>query len=197
MTSHLKDFWQRLQTGVEVAVAGNTPDKLLGVRDGFVRFFEEGLARRVSVAVVPQPLEEPPVGLPISDAEVVRLARQHTAEMEERLAATYHFYVAAEAGLHTLEVGETQRFFIRHWVVMRGPLGEAWGSSGSVQLPDRLVAGLDSDQLPFALPGTRRRGGMTSSLTGGLETRREATAAATLHALSTLYYGTFEDRMRR
>lgn len=197
MTTHLKDFWQRLQTGVEVAVAGNTPDKLLGVRDGFVRFFEEGLARRVSVAVVPQPLEEPPVGLPISDAEVVRLARQHTAEMEERLASTYHFYVAAEAGIHTLEVGEMQRFFIRHWVVVRGPLGEAWGSSGSVQLPDRLVAGLDSDQLPFALPGTRRRGGMTSSLTGGLETRREATAAATLHALATLYYGTFEDRMRR
>lgn len=177
-------------------MAGNTPDKLLGVRDGFVRFFEEGLARRVSVAVVPQPMQEPPVGLPISDAEVVRLARSRTAEMESRLGSTYHFYVTAEAGLHTLEVEELQRFFIRHWVVMRGPLGEAWGSSGSVQLPDRLVAGLDSDQLPF-VPGTRRRGGMTSSLTGGLETRREATAAATLHALATLYYGTFEDRLRR
>src|SRR6185312_12032689 len=49
----LKDFWQRLQKGVEVAVAGHTSDQLLGVRDGFLRFFHDGLDKTVSVAVVP------------------------------------------------------------------------------------------------------------------------------------------------
>ena len=54
MIRDLKNFWQRLQTGVEVAVAaGASPDKLLGVRDGFLRYFHDGLDRPVSVAVVP------------------------------------------------------------------------------------------------------------------------------------------------
>lgn len=197
MISDLKDFWHRLQTGVEVAVAGNTPDKLLGVRDAFFRFFHETLERRVPVAVVPQPVAEPPLGLLISDVDVVRQARRYAGEIEGALAGQYHFYVAAEAGLQPLDVDERHGFFLRHWVVVRGPLGEAWGSSGAVELPERLVAGLDSDQLPFAIPGTRRRGGLTSSLTGGLETRREATASAALHALSTLFYSTLEERRRR
>jgi non-canonical (house-cleaning) NTP pyrophosphatase len=197
MATDLKDFWQRLQTGVEVAVAGSTSDKLLGVRDGFLRFFHQGLERRVSVAVVPQTVEELPLGLLISDVEVVRLARERAAVLETELAAPYHFYAAVEAGLQPLDVDDRHAFFLRHWVVLRGPLGESWGSSGSIQLPDRLVAGLDSDQLPFAIPGTRKRGGMTSSLTGGLETRREATAEATLHALSTLFFSSFEERARR
>jgi hypothetical protein len=76
-------------------------------------------------------------------------------------------------------------------------MGEAWGASGSVQLPDRLVAGLDGAQIPFAVPGTRRAGGMISSLTGGLENRRRATAQSTFHALSTLFYGVLESRRAR
>jgi hypothetical protein len=81
---------------------------------------------------------------------------------------------------------------------VRGPLGEAWGSSGSIQLPERIVAGLDSDQIPFAaVPGTRKSGGMISSLTGGLETRRKAIALSTLHAVSTLFYGVLETRPLR
>ena len=78
----LKYFWQRLQTGVEVAVAGHAPDKLLGVRDGFLRFFHDGLDRAVSVAVVPQPVEEERVGLLVTDEEVVRQARRRVMELE-------------------------------------------------------------------------------------------------------------------
>lgn len=190
----LKSFWQRLQTGVEVAVAGHTPDKLLGVRDGFLRFFHDGLDRTVSVAVVPQSVEEEPVGLLVSDEEIVRQARKRVTELQEKLGDTYHFYIASEGGIESLGVDGEHRYFIRNWTVIRSPLGEAWGASGAVQLPDRLVAGLDTAQIPFAVPGTRRSGGMTSSLTGGLETRRKTIALSTLHAISTLFYGVMESR---
>lgn len=194
MIPDLKNFWQRLQKGVEVAVAGHTPDKLLGVRDGLLRFFHDGLDRIVSVAVVPQTVEEAPMGLPVSDEEVLQLARRRAMELESALAGTYHFYIATEGGVHSLEVDGKVCHFVRNWTVVRGVLGEAWGSSGSIQLPDRLVAGLDSAQIPFAVPGTRRSGGMISSLTGGLETRRKAIAVSTLHCISTLFYGVLESR---
>jgi non-canonical (house-cleaning) NTP pyrophosphatase len=194
MGMDLKNFWQRLQTGVEVAVAGHTPDKLLGVRDGFLRFFHDGLDRTVSVAVVPQSVEEEPVGLLVSDEEVVREARRKALELEEKLRGNYHFYISSEGGIESLDIDGAQRYLIRNWTVMRSPLGEAWGSSGAIQLPERLVAGLDSAQIPFAVPGTRRSGGITSSLTGGLETRRKNIALSTFHALSTLFYGVLESR---
>jgi non-canonical (house-cleaning) NTP pyrophosphatase len=194
MLPNLKNFWQRLQSGVEVTVAGPSPDKLLGVRDGFLRFFHDGLDRAVSVAVVPQPSDDPPLGLPISDEEVIRFARQKVADMEAALGDNYHFYVATEGGLHSLEVDGRLCYFVRNWTVVRGPLGEAWGSSGSIQLPERIVAGLDSDQIPLAVPGTRKSGGMIASLTGRLETRRQAVAESTLHAISTLFYGVLESR---
>lgn len=190
----LKNFWQRLQTGVEVAVAGQAPDKLLGVRDAFLRFFHDGLDRTVSVAVVPQPIDDEPVGLPVSDEEVLRLARKKVLAMQERLGENYHFYIATEGGVETLDVDGEHRYFIRNWTVVRSPLGETWGSSGAVQLPNQIVAGLDDAQVPFAVPGTRRSGGMISSLTGGLETRRKTVALSTLHAISTLFYGTLESR---
>jgi non-canonical (house-cleaning) NTP pyrophosphatase len=194
MSTDLKSFWQRLQTGVEVAVAGHAADKLLGVRDAFLRFFHDGLDRTVSVAVVPQAVDDEPVGLPVTDEEVVHLARKKALDLEARLGGTYHFYIATEGGIEIIEVDGDQRYFIRNWTVVRSPLGETWGSSGAVQLPDRLVRGLDSAQVPFAVPGTRRSGGITSSLTGGLETRRKTVALSTLHAISTLFYGVLESR---
>lgn len=194
MSTDLKNFWQRLQTGVEVAVAGHTADKLLGVRDAFLRFFHNGLDRTVSVVVVPQPVDDDPVGLPVTDEGVISLARKKVLEMEGRLGSTYHFYIATEGGIEVLDVDGDQRYFVRNWTVVRSPLGETWGSSGAVQLPDRLVARLDSAQVPFAVPGTRRSGGITSSLTGGLETRRKTIALSTLHAISTLFYGVLESR---
>lgn len=175
-------------------MAGHTADKLLGVRDAFLRFFHDGLDRTVSVAVVPQSVEDEPVGLPVTDEEVVSLARKKVLDMETRLGDTYHFYIATEGGIEVIEVGGDQRYFIRNWTVVRSPLGETWGSSGAVQLPDRLVKGLDSAQVPFAVPGTRRSGGITSSLTGGIETRRRTVALSTLHAISTLFYGVLESR---
>jgi non-canonical (house-cleaning) NTP pyrophosphatase len=194
MTMDLKNFWQRLQTGVEVAVAGQTPDKLLGVRDAFLRFFHDGLDRTVSVAVVPQPVDDDPVGLLVTDEEVLRHARRKVMDLEQKLGANYHFYIATEGGIETLDVEGEHRYFVRNWTVVRSALGETWGSSGAVQLPDRIVAGLDHAQVPFAVPGTRRSGGMISSLTGGLETRRKTIALSTLHAISTLFYGTLESR---
>jgi non-canonical (house-cleaning) NTP pyrophosphatase len=197
MITDLKNFWQRLQTGVEVAVAGTGADKLLGVRDGLLRYFQEGLERTVSVAVVPQEVVEASFGLPVSDEETLRLARERALHLEKSLADSYHFYIATEGGIHSLDVDGQHRYFIRNWTVVRGLLGEAWGSSGSVQLPDRIVAGLEDEQIPLAMPGTRKSGGMISSLTGGLETRRKAIAVSTLHALSTLFYGVLESRPGR
>src|SRR5215210_3677079 len=195
MTTDIKNFWQRLQTGVEVAVAGTASENLLGVRDAVLRYFHDGLDRTVSVAVVPQTVSDSPIGLPFTDEETLRLARQRVAELEAKLGSTYHFYIASESGIHAIDVDSgSPRYFIRYWTVVRGTLGESWGSSGSVQIPDRIVAGLDHAQIPFAVPGTRRSGGIIRSLTGGLESRRKAINTATLHALSSLFYGVLESR---
>jgi non-canonical (house-cleaning) NTP pyrophosphatase len=194
MTTDLKNFWQQLQTGVEVAVAGTASENLLGVRDAVLRYFHDGLDRTVSVAVVPQTVSDAPIGLPFTDEETLRLARRRVAELEAKLGSTYHFYIASESGIQAIDADTGPRYLIRYWTVIRGTLGEAWGSSGSVQIPDRIVAGLDQAQIPFAVPGTRRSGGIIRSLTGGLESRRKAINTATLHALSSLFYGVLESR---
>ena len=194
MTTDLKSFWQRLQTGVEVAVAGTASENLLGVRDAILRYFHDGLDRTVSVAVVPQTVSDASIGLPFTDEDTLRLARQRVGELEAKLGSAYHFYIASESGIHAIDVDGGPRYFIRYWTVIRGTLGEAWGSSGSVQIPDRIVAGLDQAQIPFAVPGTRRSGGIIRSLTGGIESRRKAITTATLHALSSLFYGILESR---
>ena len=186
---YVGDFWQRLQRGVEVAVAGSTPDRQLGVRDGFRRFFRERFDRPISIAVVAQEGLEEPTGLPITDEELMTLVESRTEDLERRLRGHYHFFVASEGGLHTVERNGRALHFVRNWTLIASPIGRAWGASGSVQLPTQLVSGLARDQMPFAVPGTRRSGGMISSLTGGLETRRRAVETATLHALSTLFYG--------
>jgi non-canonical (house-cleaning) NTP pyrophosphatase len=198
MITDAKSFWQRLQSGVEVAVAGTNSDALLGVRDAFVRFFHDGHDRTVSVAVVPQSVGDiPPIGLPFSDEETLRLARLRVRELEARLADTYHFYIATEGGLSAIDLDGSTRYFVRNWTVVSGVLGEAWGSSGSVQIPDRIVKGLDQTQIELAVPGTRKSGGMLRSLTGGLETRRKAIAQSTLLAISSLFYGILESRHAR
>lgn len=184
-----REFWQRLQRGVEVAVAGSTPDRQLGVRDGFVRFFRKRLDRPISIAVVAQEGQEEPVGLPVSDREVMDLVAARGRDLEERFRGHYHFFIASEGGIHTLEQDGKTLYFVRNWTLVVSPIGQAWGASGSVQLPPSLVSGLARDQVPFVVPGTRRSGGMISSLTGGLETRRRAVEVATIHALSTLFYG--------
>lgn len=193
----LTEFWSRFPTGVEVAVSGSQSDKLFGVRDGFRRYLYEGLERPLPVAVVPHAEEDRPRGLELSDEMTVALARAKARQLERELGSAYHFFVAAEGGLHTVELDGVAHVFVRCWVAILGVLGEAWGASGSVEIPGRLLEGLDEGQLTFAVPGTRRSGGMINSLSGGLETRRSAVEEATVHALSTLFYGVLESRSIR
>jgi non-canonical (house-cleaning) NTP pyrophosphatase len=196
-SSHLTEFWNRFPTGVEVAVAGVHPDKLLGVRDAFRRYLYEGLDHPLPVAVVPQAEDDEPSGLELTDEATVEQARGKALRLEERLGTTYHFYVAAEGGLHAVDAATGPHYFVRCWVTIVGVLGEAWGASGSIEIPERLLEGLDEGQLSYAVPGTRRSGGMISSLSGGLESRRLAVTEATIHALSTLFYGVLESRSVR
>jgi len=192
---NLRSFWGRFQKGVEVAVAGSAPDKLLGVREGFLRYFHDGLVRPVPVVVVPHSeADGDRGGLSHSDEETLALARQKVTTLRERLGEAYHFYAGVEGGLHSLEVGGATHYFVRSWTVLLASAGEAWGASGSIEIPGRLIEGLEGSQVPFSVPGTRRSGGMISSLTGRLETRRSAAAEATFHALATLFYGILESR---
>ena len=192
MAADLRAFWERFQTGIEIAVASSASHKLLGVRDGFLRYFHDGLHRFVPVVIVPHGEVEVPSCLPVTDEEAIEAARREAQTLEGQLGDSYHFYVGSEGGLHSLEVEGRTHYFARTWTVIRAPVGEAWGGSGSIQLPDRLVDGIGDERVPFAIPGRRRSGGMIASLTGGMETRRSAVAAATLHALSTLFYGMLE-----
>lgn len=200
MARDLEEFWQRFRAGIDVAVGGDLPDKLMGVRDGFTRYFGEvlrqGLAEPVSVAVVAQPQDEETTPLPLDDLETLELARQRARGLQEKLGDTYGFYVSVEAGLEHFGPPGEVRHFVRSWAVVRGLGMETWGSSGAVQLPEAVTHGLDVDDIPFAIPGRLRRGGMVSSLTGNLEDRRSSTAQATVHALSTLMYGLIESRPR-
>ncbi len=186
-------------------MGGDLPDKLLGVREGFRRYFtsaREGLERSgldwsVSVSVIPQPQDEAATPLPLSDTTTLELARSRARELAEQGGDRYAFYVGTEAGLLDLEIEGRHRYFVRSWTVVIGLGDEAWGSSGSVQLPAQLIDGLDGADIPFAIPGRRRSGGMVSSLTRGGENRRSATSLATFHALSTLLYGWIESRPRQ
>jgi non-canonical (house-cleaning) NTP pyrophosphatase len=194
MAPDVRDFWRRFQNGIEVAVATTNPDVLLGVREGLLRYFHDGLEQPVSVAVVPQAAAEERHGLLVSDEEVLASARRRACELQQRLGDTYHFYIGSEAGIHPIDVDGRTRYFVRSWVVLLGLGGESHGGSGSLELPERLVAGLDNSELGIVIPGTRRRGGMIKALTGGLETRSTAVAVGVLHAISTLLYGVIESR---
>ncbi len=190
-------FWSRFQTGIEVAVARPAADKLFGIRDGFRRYFQDTLGRSVPVVVVPHEEAAERTRLPLSDEETIQLARRQAMELRQSLGDTYHFYAGAEGGLHSVELDDGAHYFVRSWCVILGIAGEAWGASGSVEIPQRLIAGLDDEQIPFAVPGTRRKGGMISSLTGGHETRRSAVALATFHALSSAFYDRLESHPLR
>lgn len=194
MPQNLEDFWQQFQGRIEVVVGGDLPDKVLGVREGFLRYFDE-LEGSPPVRVSPRRQEgEAQVPLPLSDEEILQLALERTRQLERRETTESVFYVGSEAGLATVRSGKETRHFVRTWTVVVGLGDEAWGSSGSVQLPERLIDGLDDAEIPFAIPGRRRHGGMVSSLTGGAEHRRSTTALATFHAVSSLMYGLTESR---
>lgn len=198
MARKLREFLGEFQRGIEVCVPGDGSDALLGVRDAFLRFFRDDQGRPLPVAVVPQ--EPAPQiasgGLATSDEEALARARAASRELEHRVPGVYHFYLAVEGCIHSLEIDGSRRYFARSWAVVRGVAGESFGSSGSVQLPIRLVEGLEPDEVATSIPGSRRSGGMLASLTGGLETRRTAVAESTLHALATQFHGVLGSRPR-
>jgi len=194
MPADLREFWSRFQSGVEVAVDGASSDRSLGVRDGFLRYFHDGLERPVPVAVVAQEIERPALrGLATSNEEAITRARERAHHLRERLRETYHFYVSSEAAVEGLEVTGHVHHFVRTWTVLVGVVGEAWGSSGAVELPAGVIAGTEAEAAGSAA-GTRRSGGLVSSLTGGLENRRRAVALGTLHALASFFHGLLEPR---
>ncbi|MDY7095655.1 MAG: DUF84 family protein [Acidobacteriota bacterium] len=171
-------------------MASPNPEKLLGVRDGFLTYLRQHLSRVVPVALVPHQVQDRLLGLPLRDEDTVDLTRSRARALAEELGNTYQFYVSTEGGLDGVEAGDKSLFFVRSWTAIVGPGGgEALGASSAVQLPERLIEGLENEDLPLAVPGTRRSGGMMSSLTGGVETRRRAVASATFNALSSLFYG--------
>jgi non-canonical (house-cleaning) NTP pyrophosphatase len=197
MAPDLREFLGEFQRGIEVCVADSGADTLFGVRDAFRRFFRNDAGEVAPVAVVQQELHTPLTGLPLSDGEAISRARRAVRQMEEKLPGVYHFYLATEACYHSVDLGDSTPFFVRSWAVLSGIAGESLGSSGSLQLPPHLVDGLGMEQLPHSIPGTRRSGGILASLTGGLESRRTAVATATLHALSTQFFGILDTRRTR
>jgi len=179
-------------------VADSIPDKLLGVREGFLRYFHDGLDRPVPVSVVARPeTDGADAPLPITDEEILELARRRALDLQARMGEAFDFCVGSETGLLNFGAGDEERSFVRSWTVLIGLGEEVWGSSGSLQMPRRLIDGIAEAEVPYAIPGTRRSGGMVSSITGGLENRRSATALSTLHALSTLLYGQLQARPLR
>jgi non-canonical (house-cleaning) NTP pyrophosphatase len=183
-------FWTRLPSGVEVAASTAAAAELLGVRDGFLRYFRNGLSMDLPVVVVPHPTARESAGLHLSDESAMSEAMAQASGLQSELGEQYHFYVGCQGCVHTLESDGAPRCFVRSWTAVVGVTGDAFGSSGSVEIPQRLVEGVGdgSARAISSVPGTRRRGGMIGSLTGGLENRRSAVAASTLHALSSLLY---------
>jgi non-canonical (house-cleaning) NTP pyrophosphatase len=191
-TGSLSDFLGRYQRGIEVGVAGASADELLGVREAFRRFFQDGLGRPVAVAVVPQEHERPLRGLAGSDGEAIAAARLGAERIAERLGPHYQFYVGLDVGVQAIDLPEGTRYLLRSWSAVFGPPGLAFGASGSLELPARWLDERGAER--EGVPGTRRGGGLISTLTGGLESRRAAVAQATLHALATLFYGILAGR---
>ncbi|MEM7050660.1 MAG: DUF84 family protein [Acidobacteriota bacterium] len=181
-----KQFWRDLQKGLAVAVAGATPAHLLGVRDAVLRYLHHVVGLKTSVAVVPQPVDTGSRGLAVSEVEVVEALRSRLQEVELQVGEEYALLVAAEGGVHSLDLDLGPKSFVTSWAVVRTSFGEGLGSSGSIELPAEVM--MRSGALGRG--GTRRSGGMLSSLTGGQENRRRATATATFHALCALFYGT-------
>lgn len=178
-------------------MASTRSEILLGVREGVVRYFHRALGRPVPVAVVPQEVADRPRGLAASDAEMIAGCRSRVRELEARLGASYHFYVAVEEGIETLDLGEGVRHFVRSWAVIQGLGGYACGGSGSLEVPGRLFEERTGEGEPRReLAGLRRQAGLVATLSGGLESRRSAAAAAAFNAVAGLFFELYSGHPR-
>ncbi len=187
MQEHHKEFWSRFQHSADVLVASRDSDQLLGVSDGFRRYLR-GLDREMALSVDPDPEAHEESMLWTTAEDTLAAAHRQVTELTGRTPAPWTFCIALEEGLATLDVGGRPREFLFSWAVLSCALGTTCGGSGPLEIPERLTAGADPSGR-VAVPATRRRGGILGSLTGGLESRREAFALATLHALSSLFFG--------
>ena len=110
MIPGLSEFWSQItsseegSSGVEVAVGSAQSDKLLGVRDGFVRYFGQGMGRPLPVAVHSEPDVEDGTHIPLTDEECLTLAHDRVLELRSRASARYQFWVCSEMGIHSLEL---------------------------------------------------------------------------------------------
>ncbi len=182
---------------MEVAVGSTRSEILLGVREGFIRYFHGALDRPVPVAVVPQEVADVPRGLASSDSEIIERCRERVRELEGRLGDAYQFYVAVEEGIETLDLGDSVRHYVRSWAVIQGLGSLSCGGSGSFEVPrqlfDESVARADSRR---KLSGLRRHAGLVATLSGGLESRRSAAATAVFNAVAGLFFELYSGHPR-
>lgn len=187
------DFWRRLQSRIDVAVASQLPDKLEGVRDGFERYFRNGrplpLPVKLPIVVVPTAGDDRGGGLLMRDDDILSLACRRARALEHERGPRCSFYVGTEAGFVSVAAEGERRVMVRTWTVVRGAGEEGWGGSGSLQLPVEVIPDRESGVTPL-LTSTRRHGGIVASVTAGSENRRSATALATFHAVAALFHGT-------
>jgi non-canonical (house-cleaning) NTP pyrophosphatase len=199
-SQRFSEIWTRVLRGATVATDTTESQKLFGFRDGF-RLFFESVGKSPDLRLESHRGRDDLAMLPTSDEDLMRQAYARVTTLYELLNGSALFCVASESGLSFHELDpqslndpseKDSVVLVKTWVAVVCPLGSSFGVSGGVQLPRSVLdaaAGLD-----IPVPGHRRRGGMVGSLTRGLETRRSAIRLATLHALSTLFYGCFDDR---
>lgn len=187
-----KSVPQEVLRGVEVAVGASRSDSLLGVREGFVRYFHTVLERPVPVAVVPQEVEDVADGLASGDGEMIERCSERARELASRLGDAYHFYIGVEEGLEIVSSQSGPRHFVRTWTVVRGLGAEASGASGSFEVPGHM---LEEEPLgpgrQRSVVGLRRGQGLVSALSGGLESRRSAVATAVFNAVASLFFDVY------
>lgn len=184
-----KSFPPEVLRGVEVAVASSRSEILLGVREGVVRYFHQVLGRQVPVAVVPQEVDEPPRGQAASDGEMIERCDIRAHDLEDRLADAYQFYLGIEEGLESVTRDGQPHHYVRTWAVLRGLGSTASGSSGSYEVPPRMLdEGLAEADGRRTLAGLRRHKGMVAALSGGLDSRRSAVATAVFNAIASLFF---------
>ncbi len=163
--------------GLSVAVGSADPERVRGVEEGFRRYFREVLGEDVEVVAEACPVGEDGGLVPVDDAECADRAFERARALR-RLAVEFDFAACPETGLHSVETGEGSRSFVRTWVAICSEHGASLGGSGSVEVPDDLLAG--APEIPL---GTRRRGGTLGALTGGTLRPRHVAAEATFNAL--------------
>lgn len=192
-----KSFPPEVLRGVEVAVAAFRSDVLLGVREGFVRYFHQVLERPVPVAVVPQEFDEAPHGLAPTDREMIARCSARAKGLESRLEDAYQFYLGVEEGLERVKIDGEPRHFVRTWAVVRGLGAEARGASGSFEVPPKMLDdGFAEPDGRRTLAGLRRGQGLVAALSGGLESRRSAVTVAVFNAIASLFFDLYSGHPR-